>query len=89
LREQKQRLYVASLRSQDGFEGVILTHGQRPEAEALFGAVNTLCSDRLSDMGGGARRQSTFLDVEAWETSPRSPAAESSLRPVAVGAARP
>ena len=45
-------------------EGVALVPGQRPEAEAIHGTVNNLCSDRLSDLGAGATYQSTFLDVE-------------------------
>jgi hypothetical protein len=57
-------------------EGVILVPGQRPEAEAVSGTVNNLCSDRLTDIGGGAIYQSTFLDVEAWEKSPKLAAAE-------------
>ena len=57
-------------------EGVILVPGQRPEAEAVSGTVNNLCSDRLTDIGGGAIYQSTFLDVEAWEKSPTLAAAE-------------
>ncbi len=51
-------------------EGVILVPGQRPEAEAVSGTVNILCSDRLTDIGEGATYQSTFLDVEAWEKTP-------------------
>ena len=47
-------------------EGVILVPGQRPEAEAVSGTVNILCSDRLTDIGAGATYQSTFLDVAAW-----------------------
>ena len=47
-------------------EGVILVSGQRPEAEAVSGTVNILCSDRLTDIGAGATYQSTFLDVAAW-----------------------
>jgi len=46
--------------------GVALVPGQRPEAESVHGTINTLCSDRLSDLGAGATYQSTFLDVEAW-----------------------
>ena len=48
-------------------EGVVLVPGQRPEAEAIHGTVNNLCSDRLTDIGAGATYQSTFLDVERWE----------------------
>ena len=48
-------------------EGVALVPGQRPEAEAVHGTVNNLCSDRLSDLGAGATYQSTFLDVEKWQ----------------------
>ncbi len=48
-------------------EGVALVPGQRPEAEAIHGTVNNLCSDRLTDIGAGATYQSTFLDVERWE----------------------
>ena len=47
-------------------EGVVLVPGQRPEAEAVSGTVNILCSDRLTDIGAGATYQSTFLDVGAW-----------------------
>jgi anaerobic selenocysteine-containing dehydrogenase len=47
--------------------GVALVPGQRPEAEAVHGTVNNLCSDRLSDLGAGATYQSTFLDVETWQ----------------------
>jgi len=47
-------------------EGVALVPGQRPEAEAVHGTVNNLCSDRLTDIGAGATYQSTFLDVERW-----------------------
>jgi anaerobic selenocysteine-containing dehydrogenase len=50
-------------------EGVVLVPGQRPEAEAVSGTVNILCSDRLTDIGAGATYQSTFLDVEAWDRS--------------------
>jgi len=57
-------------------EGAVLVAGQRPEAEALSGTINNLCSDRLTDLGDGATFQSTFLDVEAWEKSPRLAAAE-------------
>jgi anaerobic selenocysteine-containing dehydrogenase len=46
--------------------GVALVPGQRPEAEAVHGTVNSLCSDRLTDIGAGATYQSTFLDVERW-----------------------
>lgn len=56
-------------------EGVALVPGQRPEAEAVSGTVNVLCSDRLTDIGGGATYQSTYLEVEGWET-PRLVAAE-------------
>ena len=48
-------------------EGVALVPGQRPEAEAVHGTVNNLCSDRLTDIGAGATYQSTFLDVERWQ----------------------
>jgi len=47
-------------------EGVVLIPGQRPSAETLSGTVNMLCSDRLTDIGGGATYQSTFLDVGKW-----------------------
>ena len=57
-------------------EGVALVSGQRPDAEAVYGTVNDLCSDRLTDLGGGATYQSTFLDVEAWESPRRTQAAE-------------
>jgi anaerobic selenocysteine-containing dehydrogenase len=57
-------------------EGVILVPGQRPEAEAVSGTVNILCSDRLTDIGGGAVYQSTFLDVEAWDAVSTRAAAE-------------
>jgi len=50
--------------------GVVLVPGQRPGSETVDGTVNMLCSDRLTDIGEGACYQSTFLDVEAWE-SPR------------------
>jgi anaerobic selenocysteine-containing dehydrogenase len=43
--------------------GVCLVPGQRPAGEALSGTINLLCGDRLSDLGGGATYQSTFLDV--------------------------
>jgi anaerobic selenocysteine-containing dehydrogenase len=43
--------------------GVVLVPGQRPVGEALSGTINLLCGDRLSDLGGGATYQSTFLDV--------------------------
>ena len=43
--------------------GVVLVPGQRPAGEALSGTINLLCGDRLSDFGGGATYQSTFLDV--------------------------
>ena len=43
--------------------GVALVPGQRPAGEALSGTVNLLCGDRLTDLGGGATYQSTFLDV--------------------------
>jgi anaerobic selenocysteine-containing dehydrogenase len=43
--------------------GVALVPGQRPAGEALSGTINLLCGDRLSDLGGGATYQSTFLDV--------------------------
>jgi anaerobic selenocysteine-containing dehydrogenase len=56
-------------------EGVVLVPGQRPEAEAVSGTVNILCSDRLTDIGAGATYQSTFLDVEAWDRSAISAAA--------------
>ena len=46
--------------------GVALVPGQRPDAEAVAGTVNMLCSDRYTDMGEGATYQSTFLDVAAW-----------------------
>jgi len=46
--------------------GVVLVPGQRPDAEAVSGTVNMLCSDRYTDMGEGATYQSTFLDVAAW-----------------------
>jgi len=50
-------------------EGVVLVPGQRPEAEAVSGTINNLCSHRLTDIGAGATYQSTFLEVEAWEKS--------------------
>lgn len=52
--------------SDEVVEGVALVPGQRPEAEAVSGTVNILCSDRLSDIGAGATYQSTFLEVEKW-----------------------
>jgi len=48
-------------------EGVALVPGQRPEAEAVHGTINSLCSNRLTDLGAGATYQSTFLDVARWE----------------------
>ncbi len=48
-------------------EGVALVPGQRPEAEAVHGTVNNLCSDRLTDIGAGATYQSTYLDVARWD----------------------
>jgi anaerobic selenocysteine-containing dehydrogenase len=48
-------------------EGVVLVPGQRPAAEAVFGTINVLCSDRLTDIGAGATYQSTFLEVESWD----------------------
>jgi anaerobic selenocysteine-containing dehydrogenase len=73
---QKVRLFNArgamglTLRIGDEIgEGVILVPGQRPGAEAVDGTINMLCSDRLSDLGEGACYQSTFLDVEAWDTA--------------------
>ena len=48
--------------------GVVLVPGQRPGSETVDGTVNMLCSDRLTDIGEGACYQSTFLDVEAWES---------------------
>jgi anaerobic selenocysteine-containing dehydrogenase len=56
-------------------EGVVLVPGQRPEAEAVCGTVNILCSDRLTDIGAGATYQSTFLDIEAWDSAAQSAAA--------------
>jgi anaerobic selenocysteine-containing dehydrogenase len=47
--------------------GVVLVPGQRPDAEAVSGTVNMLCSDRFTDMGEGATYQSTWLDVAAWQ----------------------
>ena len=47
-------------------EGVLLIPGQRPSAETVSGSVNILCSDRLTDIGGGATYQSTFLEVGRW-----------------------
>lgn len=47
-------------------EGVALVPGQRPEAEAVHGTINNICSDRLTDIGAGATYQSTFLEVERW-----------------------
>jgi len=55
--------------------GIALVQGQRPEAEAVHGTVNILCSDRLTDIGAGATYQSTHLDVERWPGASR-PAAE-------------
>ena len=46
--------------------GVVLVPGQRPDAEAVSGTVNMLCSDAFTDMGEGATYQSTWLDVRAW-----------------------
>lgn len=56
-------------------EGIALVPGQRPEAESVNGTVNNLCSDRLTDIGGGATYQSTYLEVEALKV-PSSLAAE-------------
>ena len=56
-------------------EGVVLVPGQRPEAEAVSGTVNILCSDRLTDIGAGATYQSTFLEVEAWDCPKKSASA--------------
>jgi anaerobic selenocysteine-containing dehydrogenase len=64
-------------------EGVVLVPGQRPEAEAVLGTVNNLCSDRLTDIGGGATYQSTFLDVERWEPG-RVAAEGSGCQPVSA-----
>ena len=57
-------------------EGVVVVTGQRPEAEAVSGTINNLCSDRLTDIGAGATYQSTFLDVEAWEEPEKLAAAD-------------
>jgi len=57
-------------------EGVVVVTGQRPEAEAVSGTINNLCSDRLTDIGAGATYQSTFLDVEAWEEPVKLAAAD-------------
>ncbi len=46
--------------------GVVLVPGQRPDAEAVAGTVNMLCSDAFTDMGEGATYQSTWLDVRPW-----------------------
>jgi hypothetical protein len=46
--------------------GVVLVPGQRPDAEAVSGTINMLCSDAYTDMGEGATYQSTWLDVRAW-----------------------
>lgn len=46
--------------------GVVLVPGQRPDNEAVAGTVNMLCDDGYTDMGEGARYQSTWLDVAAW-----------------------
>jgi anaerobic selenocysteine-containing dehydrogenase len=43
--------------------GIALVPGQRPAGEAIDGTINALCSDALSDLGGGATYQSTRLDV--------------------------
>ncbi len=47
----------------------MLVPGQRPASEAVFGTINNLCSQRLTDIGAGATYQSTFLEVQAWEKS--------------------
>ncbi len=57
-------------------EGVVLVPGQRPQAEAIFGTVNNLCSTRLTDIGAGATYQSTLLEVQAWEKPAKLVAAE-------------
>ena len=62
--------------STDIREGVALVPGQRPEGEAVAGTINNLCSARLTDIGAGATYQSTFLEVEAWDNTPRLAAAE-------------
>jgi anaerobic selenocysteine-containing dehydrogenase len=46
--------------------GVAYVPGQRPSGEAVSGTINTLVSDRYTDIGEGATYQSTFLDVERW-----------------------
>jgi anaerobic selenocysteine-containing dehydrogenase len=50
--------------------GLVVVEGQRPQAHYLSGGpLNTLCSDRLSDLGDGATYQSTWLDVRPLHTA--------------------
>jgi anaerobic selenocysteine-containing dehydrogenase len=50
--------------SADTLPGVVTVEGNRPRAAYPHsGPLNLLTSDRLSDMGGGATYQSTWLDV--------------------------
>jgi anaerobic selenocysteine-containing dehydrogenase len=52
--------------SDEVLPGVVLVPGQRPDGETVSGTINTLVSDRYTDLGEGATYQSTFLDVAAW-----------------------
>jgi hypothetical protein len=52
--------------SNEVLPGVVLVPGQRPDNETLGGTINTLVSDRYTDLGEGATYQSTFLDIAAW-----------------------
>ena len=52
--------------------GVVLVPGQRSDGETVAGTVNMLVSDRYTDIGEGATYQSTFLEVEAWQTAAAS-----------------
>jgi anaerobic selenocysteine-containing dehydrogenase len=55
--------------SDEVLPGVLLVPGQRPEDETVEGTVNMLVSDRYTDLGDGATYQSTFLDIEAWQSN--------------------
>jgi anaerobic selenocysteine-containing dehydrogenase len=56
--------FVAQLQVSDEImPGVVFVSGQRSAGEAVKGTVNVLCADRLSDFGGGATYQSTYLEV--------------------------
>jgi anaerobic selenocysteine-containing dehydrogenase len=45
--------------------GVVLVPGQRPDGETVTGTINSLISDRYTDIGKGATYQSTWLDITA------------------------